>query len=940
MPKTKDPIILGVDFDYFISSEKYKWKSLKIEDAQKAVDRFIDQLKTKQYNIVAAFFCSSPGWSLPSEFIEAVNQRLKQHFSELNVKLVVINREDVQDDPKIQQKKDEFNKATMDMAMKSEEDVNPQGTSNNREIAQIDRDTNLPKVLSLYEKRLEMAAKSSSAQATHLPIDELALYLRVLNAMYEETIARYQRSGTNHEYVQSDKTEFAGELAYHPRFEGDAYDMLRASFEGAFRVLGQNDSLGGMDSATPLDRMMSIMSRLVEETSIHPAYREMALSIINDPKTYGLEGLDLSDTDLTTLYPALEVREPVKSPVEQLTTTQRGIKAVIGGFRKLVSKRGKSVEEISPAAPEHTALKGSGQEISPMIALKSAELAVVSNGLITAMGKKVRDNEGWVSNYRLDYRVEGVIRARTRRLLILANGAVNDDPQLAEVCLREYLRLLSTYGDRMKFYVDVTLNEYSNIMTNTNVRPTVLEIIRSIPEKDDRVNTLAQIALQFIREGNLQGALNLLKEAGVGTFSTFAYGLEIMIDRLLVPKGRNEKMIKELVKTIDDIPNDIKGRVDECKVRLLVRLAEAYDKLGMKSDARSYYAKAWEASGNVAIPAMTRLEYFVPLMRKNRITFPVSRDTILRELRVLAENDLNKPYPDEHPNKMIALAREYAFNRDYQKAEEAAQFINDHMRWPRDHYDRVYGAIVEAAALYGDEDMLKHAASKMTNYKIDHLSHAAQLLVDRGDYVRAMEIGEGIVTGWELTQIKIASFILNRDKTQIGMVRTYLEKAIEGQRGLDNFDLEGLVNLIADYPALDPDGQFILKIFKIGFEKNRDGIKHWSHRIILQNLRRIIMDKVREVNPNLLRITDVFSQVNGYLPTPSSEVDKAQLVDKGGIDLTPANMNVRIQNKGGEIKFHLNPAMLAQLQNALGFVPVIISIQLMTNLRAFLGLTA
>lgn len=57
---------------------------------------------------------------------------------------------------------------------------------------------------------------------------------------------------------------------------------------------------------------------------------------------------------------------------------------------------------------------------------------------------------------------------------------------------------------------------------------------------------------------------------------------------------------------------------------------------------------------------------------------------------------------------------------------------------------------------------------------------------------------------------------------------------------------------------------------------------------------------------------------------------------KGGIDLTPANMNLQTQNSGGEIKFHLDPAMLQQLQNAPGFVPVIINIKPLENLRIFL----
>ncbi len=58
----------------------------------------------------------------------------------------------------------------------------------------------------------------------------------------------------------------------------------------------------------------------------------------------------------------------------------------------------------------------------------------------------------------------------------------------------------------------------------------------------------------------------------------------------------------------------------------------------------------------------------------------------------------------------------------------------------------------------------------------------------------------------------------------------------------------------------------------------------------------------------------------------------------GGIDLTPANLNLQTQNPGKEIKFYLDPAMLKQLQNAPGFVPIIINIQPMTNLALFLGI--
>ena len=63
-----------------------------------------------------------------------------------------------------------------------------------------------------------------------------------------------------------------------------------------------------------------------------------------------------------------------------------------------------------------------------------------------------------------------------------------------------------------------------------------------------------------------------------------------------------------------------------------------------------------------------------------------------------------------------------------------------------------------------------------------------------------------------------------------------------------------------------------------------------------------------------------------------------EVYSKGGIDLTSANMNLQTRNNDGTIKFHMNPAMLQQLQNAPGFVPVIINIQRLTNIKMFLGI--
>ena len=64
-----------------------------------------------------------------------------------------------------------------------------------------------------------------------------------------------------------------------------------------------------------------------------------------------------------------------------------------------------------------------------------------------------------------------------------------------------------------------------------------------------------------------------------------------------------------------------------------------------------------------------------------------------------------------------------------------------------------------------------------------------------------------------------------------------------------------------------------------------------------------------------------------------------KMSNNGGIDLTPANINLQEENKDGRIYFHIDSAMLKQLQGSAGFVPVNISIQSTTKDNVLLWLT-
>jgi len=95
--------------------------------------------------------------------------------------------------------------------------------------------------------------------------------------------------------------------------------------------------------------------------------------------------------------------------------------------------------------------------------------------------------------------------------------------------------------------------------------------------------------------------------------------------------------------------------------------------------------------------------------------------------------------------------------------------------------------------------------------------------------------------------------------------------------------------------------------------------------------------------------------VNRVYGPDGSVLDLRDPAMNGGIDLTPDKMNLQTktdssptaQNDGGMlarddasqgIKFHLDAAQLLRLQNAPGFVPVIINVQPLKSLTEFLGL--
>jgi len=77
--------------------------------------------------------------------------------------------------------------------------------------------------------------------------------------------------------------------------------------------------------------------------------------------------------------------------------------------------------------------------------------------------------------------------------------------------------------------------------------------------------------------------------------------------------------------------------------------------------------------------------------------------------------------------------------------------------------------------------------------------------------------------------------------------------------------------------------------------------------------------------------------LESFVEALNTGADAAQLA-KGGIDFNADKVGLQVQNDGQQIKFRMDQGLLRQLQNAPGFVPVIINIQPMPDLRLFLGI--
>ena len=206
---------------------------------------------------------------------------------------------------------------------------------------------------------------------------------------------------------------------------------------------------------------------------------------------------------------------------------------------------------------------------------------------------------------------------------------------------------------------------------------------------------------------------------------------------------------------------------------------------------------------------------------------------------------------------------------------------------------------------------------------------------------------------WKKKEFYLLAMIDDDSNEAVGFVSMFApEKPIDDKKTLVVPGIDPSVEFLSTvdervvYPMIERALREVAK--KEGYEtiylpvnkynlSNRTGIQNEAIRRSYKRIK-LRTPIVWNSRPEPYPIDEVYD-----MPVDAAMVGEAKeqvMSENGGIDLTPANMNLQTQNPSGEIKFHLDPAMLAQLQNAPGFVPVIINVQPMNNLREFLGIDA
>ncbi len=198
-----------------------------------------------------------------------------------------------------------------------------------------------------------------------------------------------------------------------------------------------------------------------------------------------------------------------------------------------------------------------------------------------------------------------------------------------------------------------------------------------------------------------------------------------------------------------------------------------------------------------------------------------------------------------------------------------------------------------------------------------------------------------------------AVIVVNKSHDQLKGVVTDLVRRLNGEiinnNGTTEFkcDYQGrpvFIDVVSSASPNEQERDSLMEIFAnaVIVRESRQGMTEQIARQTFNRLGEEATDRIfGHYEEFLERQRKILKDIEGAIMKTATNqaMNVTEKFERGGIDLTPANMNLQTQNPSGEIKFHIDPAQLQQLQNAPGFVPVIINVQPLKSLQEFLGLS-
>jgi len=690
---------------------------------------------------------------------------------------------------------------------------------------------NLINLLRQYLAKVENLATDDS-QNKNIPINELNLYIRTLIAMGEVVISKLDNSLEYDMYAL--KTEFAGELAHLARFLPTSAKLFNNSTKSAFHILGEQKR-GSMDNLSSIDEMATVMYQIIAECAKHPFLQETALTLINDPTTYGFDPQDIE-------------WEEKQGPWTKITKS----------LLNTVKNRRKEIAEISTPPAKNNALINSTQpgtsfsetEPGSLPLIKLGEFSDISDKLIhTAKTSRQGRKEG--SN-KIQPDLHDVLYRRGQYFFLLADGTANNEPAIARDALKEHMRLLKNFGLKTMFFTSSMLEKSENLLSNHSFRSLLLDIARC--DLRDGKDTLIVIAKQYILEGDINLALNLIKEINFVQSCNFEDLVERMIELIFNPEQYAQEKARRLESIIQKIkiPGECRdGYMSDAKVQFLVAIGDKYTSRGQTKEAAISYTKAWHVADEISHPFMARMEHLIPVMcEKGDQLFPgESKEAIMDEAKAFALSQLKLGLSYSNSRPMVSVARAYAYGRNYKEAKECVRLIKDNLDYPDDHVRDANTAVAEGAYFNGETAVAEVFANDASAVG------AAKMFARKDRYQEAMK-----AASYANSEIFIAEKILRKDRTQINFVKPYLTQAVK--KGLHQYSLQSILDLLIWYPELDSDGSFLAYINKMALERNNSVFQQKSHRIILKNLRAIMLKKAEKANNPIKHIVDLTSQIN------------------------------------------------------------------------------